>query len=73
MTTTSVKRYGHRVELNTLETALLTRVDGKRPIRRDHRRRCTQRDRTRCSAFKALAREFFRRMAEWDHLQYEIP
>ena len=78
VTTTVVERYGHRVELNTLEAALLTRVDGKRPIREiinddalnesDAPQRVQWRRRRR-----RLAREFFARMADWDHLQYEIP
>ena len=78
VTTTVVERYGHRVELNTLEAALLTRVDGKRPIREivnddarnesDAPQRVQRRRRRR-----RLAREFFARMVDWDHLQYEIP
>ncbi|MGH2615090.1 MAG: class I SAM-dependent methyltransferase [Thermomicrobiales bacterium] len=70
-TATSVKRYGHRVELNALESALLLRVDGKRPIieiiEDDTLNEENALQRVR------LAREFFRRMAGWDHLQYEIP
>jgi SAM-dependent methyltransferase len=70
-TTTSLKRLGHRIELDPLEAAILMGVDGKRQIieiieddaldELDALRRVQR------------AREFFQRMAGWDHLQYEIP
>jgi SAM-dependent methyltransferase len=69
---TVVERYGHRVELDTLEAALLRRVDGERPIIE------IIEDDVLNEAANPLqrihhARELFRRMAEWDHLFYEIP
>ena len=71
MTTTSIKRYGHRVKLTPFESALLMRVDGKRPIiaiiEDDGL------DESNAVQRLVLAREFFRRMAGWDHLLYEIP
>jgi SAM-dependent methyltransferase len=70
-TTTPVKRLGHRFELNGLEADLLKRVDGKRPIieivEDDALNESDALPRVH------LAREFFQRMAGWDHLQYEIP
>ena len=70
-TATSIKRYGHRVQLNPLEAEFLMRVDGKRTI-------IEIVDDDDLDASNALqrvgvAREFFRRMADWDHLLFEIP
>jgi SAM-dependent methyltransferase len=71
MTTTVVERYGHRVELTPLEAAYLRRVDGKRPIIEI----IDDESLNEVNALQRvhLAREFFQRMAGWDHLQYEIP
>ncbi len=71
MTPTSIKRYSQRVELNPLEAALLMRVDGKRPIIEIIEDDAL--DESNALQRVVLAREFFRRMAEWDHLLYEIP
>jgi hypothetical protein len=71
LTITAVKRFGHRVPLTPLESALLTRVDSKRPIIEiiddDALDESTAAQRVQ------VAREFFQRMAGWDHLLYEIP
>ncbi len=71
MTSTAVKRYGHRAELNPLEAALLQRVDGTRPIVEIIDDDAL--DESNALQRVHLAREFFQRMAGWDHLQYEIP
>lgn len=70
MTTTSIKRYGHRVELTPLESAFLMRVDGKKPIIEIIEDDGL--DESNAAQRVQLAREFFQRMAGWDHLLYEI-
>jgi SAM-dependent methyltransferase len=71
ITTTSVKRYGHRVKLTPLESAFLTRIDGKRPIIEIIEDDGL--DESNAVQRLVLARDFFQRMAGWDHLLYEIP
>jgi SAM-dependent methyltransferase len=71
MTPTSIKRYGHRVKLTPLESAFLVRVDGKRPIIEIIEDDAL--DESNALQRLQLAREFFQRMAGWDHLLYEIP
>jgi hypothetical protein len=68
---TAVKRYGHRVELDPLEADLLTRVDGKRSIIEIIEDDGFDEDNALQRV--VVAREFFRRMAGWDHLMFEIP
>jgi SAM-dependent methyltransferase len=70
ITTTSIKRSGHHEELDRHESALLMRVDGKRSIIEI----IDEDGPTASNALKRIrqAREFFQRMAGWDHLQYEI-
>jgi hypothetical protein len=70
-TTVSIKRFGHRVDLTPLETTLFERIDGQRSI-------IEMLDDDALDASNALqhvqgAREFFARMAEWDHLLFRIP
>lgn len=69
--TVTIKRYGHRVELTPFETTLLQRIDGQKSI-------IEIIDDESLAESNALqwiedARRFFLRMAEWDHLLYEIP
>jgi hypothetical protein len=71
LTTTSIKRYGHRVQLTPLESELLMRVDGTRPIIEIIDDNAL--DESTAAQRVHVAREFFQRMAGWDHLLYEIP
>ena len=71
MATTSVKRYGHRVKLDALEAALIMRVDGTRPIIEIIED--DELDEENALERVVAARAFFRRMADWDHLLFEIP
>jgi hypothetical protein len=70
-TAMSIRRYGHQVELSMLEAGLFVQVDGKKSIieilEDDTLNESNALQRIQ------LAREFFGRMAEWDHLLYEIP
>jgi SAM-dependent methyltransferase len=65
-----IRRSWHTLALNTFEAALFEQVDGERPIR-DMLKTMpgTGNDKESLSA----ARQFFRCMADWDHLQYQIP
>jgi SAM-dependent methyltransferase len=68
---TLVNRTFHRMKLDAFETAVLSQVDGKRPVRQIL-------DSAALSEWRAeqrvnLTRDFLRAMANWDHLQYEIP
>jgi SAM-dependent methyltransferase len=66
----AVRRKWHTAELSTFGVALLDQVDGQRPIREILRAMsATEHDEQWLSA----AGQFFRRMAEWDHFQYQIP
>ncbi len=69
--TTSIKRFGHRVQLNPLESDFLMRVDGTRPIIEIIDDDAL--DETNALQRVRVAREFFRRMAGWDHLLFELP
>jgi SAM-dependent methyltransferase len=69
--TASVKRYGHRVELDATEEALLERIDGKRSIIEIVEDAGL--DEATALQHVEHARRFFRKMAGWDHLLYEIP
>jgi SAM-dependent methyltransferase len=68
---TAVQRYGHRVELDPIESALMARVDGKRSIIEIIED--DELDEENALQRVVVAREFFRRMAGWDHLMFEIP
>ncbi|WP_448620111.1 class I SAM-dependent methyltransferase [Geodermatophilus sp. URMC 65] len=68
---TLVKRSFHRVELDTFQGAVLSQIDGVRPVRQIL-------DSSALAEWAAeqrvnLTRDFLRSMANWDHLQYEIP
>ena len=71
VTAATIKRFGHRVELDPLESAFLMRVDGQKPIIEIIED--DDLDESNALARVEIAREFFRRMADWDHLLYEIP
>lgn len=68
---TAVKRYSHRVECDPCESAWLMRIDGTRPIIEIIED--DELDATNAPERVQHAREFFARMAECDHLLYEIP
>ena len=65
-----IRRSWQTLALNTFEAALFEQADGERPIR-DMLRTIlgAENDKESLSA----ARQFFRCMADWDHLQYQIP
>jgi SAM-dependent methyltransferase len=71
MMATSIKRYGHRAQLTPLESALLKRIDGKRPIIEIIEDDAL--DESNALQRVVLARAFFQRMADWDHLLYAMP
>ena len=65
-----IRRLSHSFPLETLEAALLEQVDGNRTIRDILRTTyIAQNNKDSLSA----ARRFFGCMADWDHLQFEIP
>jgi SAM-dependent methyltransferase len=66
----AIRRSWHTVELTTFEAALLEQVDGRRPIREILRTMSADWD---DEQLLSAAGQFFRRMAEWDHFQYQIP
>jgi hypothetical protein len=59
------------VELDPIESALMARVDGKRSIIEIIED--DELDEENALQRVVVAREFFRRMAGWDHLMFEIP
>lgn len=67
----SIKRFEHRVDLTPLETTLVGRIDGQRTIVEI----LDDEGLADSNAWQRIegAREFFARMAEWDHLLYRIP
>ena len=64
----TVSRSWHSAKLTTFEGSLIKQVDGTRPIGQLITAAAQ-------SSRQSLpgARDFFRRMAEWDHLQFQIP
>jgi SAM-dependent methyltransferase len=64
----TISRRWHSSKLSAFEGSLIMQVDGKRPV--DQLITATA-----PSSRESLpeAREFFRRMADWDHLQFQIP
>jgi len=65
-----IRRSWQTLALTTFEAALFEQVDGERPIRDMLRTMPAMgNDEESLSA----ARKFFRCMADWDHLQYQIP
>ena len=65
-----IRRLSHSVALETIEAELFEQVDGARTIR--DILRTTHVAQNNEHSLPA-ARSFFGRMAEWDHLQFEIP
>jgi SAM-dependent methyltransferase len=63
-----IRRLSHSVTLETIEAELFEQVDGNRTIR-DVLTHVAQHN----EALLPAARRFFGCMAEWDHLQFEIP
>ena len=66
----TIRRLSHSLPLDTLEAALLEQVDGARTIR--DILRTTPVAQNNPDLLSAAGR-FFGCMAEWDHLQFEIP
>ncbi|MBA3653451.1 MAG: class I SAM-dependent methyltransferase [Actinobacteria bacterium] len=70
-----IERSSHSVELSAFGTALLDLVDAATPIRRmlsDTSSLAANAGWTTAEHVQA-ARRFFEQMAEWDHLQFQIP
>jgi len=65
-----IRRLSHSLVLESLEAALLEQVDGKRTIRDILRTTHIVQDH---EDLLPAARRFFGSMADWDHLQFEIP
>jgi SAM-dependent methyltransferase len=65
-----IRRLSHSVALETLEAALFEQVDGKRTIRDILRTMDIAKSN---EDLLSVARKFFTCMADWDHLQFEIP
>lgn len=65
-----IHRLSHSVALETIEAELFEQVDGNRTIRDILR---TTHVAQNNEDLLLAARGFFGRMAEWDHLQFEIP
>lgn len=66
-----MSRFGHRVELNAFESALFRRIDGRRTI-------LEILDDDAIDLSNPMhqvqgARDFFQRMAGWDHVLFQIP
>jgi SAM-dependent methyltransferase len=70
-TTVRFKRDWHQFELSRFEAMLLALVDGEHSIR--HILSSDALSGWNDASRAELAQRFFRRMADWDHLQYEIP
>ncbi len=65
-----IRRLSHSVPLETIDSALLEQVDGNRTIRDILR---TTHVAQNNEDLLLAARRFFGCMADWDHLQFEIP
>jgi hypothetical protein len=65
-----IQRLSHSVALDTFEAALFGQVDGNRAIRDILRTTDTGKNN---EDQMSAARRFFGCMADWDHLQFEIP
>lgn len=65
-----IRRLSHSVALETIEAELFEQVDGARTIRDILRTTHVAQDN---EDLLPAASSFFGRMAEWDHLQFEIP
>jgi SAM-dependent methyltransferase len=64
----TISRGWHSSELTAFEGSLIKQVDGTRPIRQLIRTAAQSNGQS-----LPEAREFFRRMADWDHLQFQVP
>ena len=64
----TISRGWHSSELTAFEGSLIKQVDGTRPIRQLIRTAAQSNGQS-----LPEARDFFRRMADWDHLQFQIP
>jgi hypothetical protein len=64
----TISRGWHSSELTAFEESLIEQVDGKRPISQ----LITAAAQSSPQSLPG-AREFFRRMADWDHLQFQMP
>jgi hypothetical protein len=65
-----ILRKWHSIALDTFEAALLNQVDGNRPIREILRTMFAGKNN---EDLLSAARTFFGCMADWDHLQFEVP
>ena len=65
-----IRRLSHSATLETIEAELFEQIDGARTIRDILRTTHVAQDN---EDLLPAARSFFGRMAEWDHLQFEIP
>jgi SAM-dependent methyltransferase len=65
-----IHRLSHSVALDTFEAAMFEQVDGSRTIRDILRTVYIAKD---SEDLLSVARRFFGCMADWDHLQFEIP
>jgi hypothetical protein len=65
-----IRRLSHSVALETSEAALFEQVDGNRTIRDILRTMGIAKSN---EDLLSVARRFFTCMADWDHLQFEIP
>jgi hypothetical protein len=63
-----MSRGWHSSKLTAFEGALIEQVDGTRPISQLIMAAAQSNGHS-----QPEAREFFRRMADWDHLQFQIP
>jgi SAM-dependent methyltransferase len=64
----TISRGWHSSQLTALEGSLIKQVDGTRPIRQLIMAAAQSNGHS-----LPEARDFFRRMADWDHLQFQIP
>ena len=64
----TISRGWHSSKLTAFEGSLIKQVDGTRPIRQ----LITTAAQSNGQSLPE-ARDFFRRMADWDHLQFHIP